>query len=180
MIKLYHFIGGIIMADIVYFILGNNGRYINGNWKAKITIGDKISQEGYYIGEAVEKERCWIFHGTPYIPADTDIPSYVNFDPNSYRKGIEQDSICYFLVKHKKSGAHFAICCYLLSRQFPRCTGRYFSDLLTFIDGKWEMIRQWPFEADRWHANDKIREYWQKYGNYYAEDFEIIRELKGS
>lgn len=166
------------MADIVYFMPGNNGRYINGRWKAKITIGDKISQEGYYIGEAVEKERCWIFYGKPYIPADTDIPSYVNFDPNHYRGYINQSTIRYFLVKHKKSGAHFVICCYLLEGS-PKYR-EYFADLLTFIDGKWEMIRQWPFEADRWHANDKIREYWQKYGNYYEEDFEIIRELKGS
>ncbi len=178
-IDLYHFVGGITMADIVYFMLGDKGRYINRGWKAKITIGDKIFQEGYYIGEAVEKERCWIFHGTPYIPAVTDLPSYVDFDPNLYRYEIKQDSIRYFLVKHKKSGAHFVICCYLLSRRFPRHTGRYFADLLSFIDGKWR-IRQWPFEADCRYADDKIREYWRKYNNYYEEDFEIIRELKGS
>lgn len=165
------------MADIVYFMPGDNGRYINRRWKAKITIGDKISQEGYYIGEAVEKERCWIFHGKPYIPADTDLPSFVDFNPNDYRAWIIQSSISYFLVKHRKSGAHFAICRYLMDNG----KGVYFSDLLTFIDGEWKRMSQWPFDAERARTtNNKINEYWRKYGNYYEEDFEIIRELKGS
>lgn len=168
------------MSDIVYFVQGNNGRYINRSWKAKVTIGDKISQEGYYIGSAVEKEKCWIFYGKPYIPSENDIPSYVEFDPNSHRVGIDQDSIRYFLVKHKKSGAYFAICRYLLDRCFPKYQGRYFSDLLSFIDGEWKRGLEFSFDAERHHANDKISEYWKKYGNYYEKDFEVIKELKGS
>ena len=81
------------MAEIVYFMLGENERYINRRWKAKITIGDKISQEGYYNGEAKEKERCWIFHGRPYIPADADIPSYVDFDPILSKKKLPKNEI---------------------------------------------------------------------------------------
>lgn len=165
------------MADIVYFILGDSSRYINKSWKGrKITIGDKISQEGYYFGEAVQKEKCWIFYGKPYIPATTDIPSYVNFDPNFHRAFIIQNTIRYLLVKHKKSGAYFVICCYYISLR--KYKGLQFADLLSFIDGNWRRI-QWPFNAERINtANDKIATYWKKYGNYYEEDFEIIRELK--
>lgn len=173
-------IGGTSMSDIVYFIPGNNGRYINRGWKAKITIGDKISQEGYYIGEAMEKERCWIFYGKPYVPTDTDIPSYINFDPNCCRRYIIQDTIRYFLVRHKKSGAYFVICSYLIDR-LSQYKGLYFANLLSFIDGNWKTIEQWPFKAERARVtNDKIGEYWRKYNNYYEEDFEIIREIKGS
>lgn len=167
------------MLNIVYFVPGENGRYINRRWKAKITIGDKISQEGYYIGEAVEKQKCWIFHGNPYVPTDTDIPSYVKFDPNRHRSNIIQDTIRYFLVRHKKSGAHFVICRYLINC-LPKYKGLYFADLLSFIDGNWKRMDQWPFDAEQVHTtNKKVDEYWRKYGNYYEEEFEIIRELKG-
>lgn len=167
------------MSDIVYFVPGDNGRYISRRWKDKITIGDGIFQEGYYIGEAVEKEKCWIFQGKPYVPTDTDIPSYVEFNPNLFRSNIIQDTICFFLVRHKKSGAYFAICRYLIC--LPKYKSLYFADLLSFIDGNWKRMHQWPFDAEGVHtANKKIDEYWREYGNYYEGDFEIIRVLKGS
>ena len=168
------------MSDILYFVPGNNERYINKNWKSKITIGNKISKEGYYIGTAKERERCWIFYGKPYIPTDTDVPSKVDFDPSPYRAGIDQDSIQYFLVRHKKSDAYFVICSYLLDRRYPIYRERHFSELLTFIDGKWVIIRETPIDSDRRHTNDKILEYWRKYGNYYEVDFELIREINSS
>lgn len=167
-----------MLEDIVYFVPGNNGRYINRSWKEKVTIGNNIFQEGYYIGSAVEKQKCWIFYGKPFIPSKDDIATYVDFDPNIHRNCIDQDTICYFLIKHKKSGAYFAMCRYLID-ELPSCKGRYFSDLLFGSDGKWNLM-EWPFNAERLHSNDKILEYWNKYGNYYEENFEIICELKGS
>lgn len=164
------------MQEVMYFIPGDKGRFINRR-NSKIILGDNIKQEGYYIGNIREQARCYIFYGELYIPSRDDIPSYVDFDPNLYRAWIVQDSIHYFLVKHKKSGAHFAICRYFIDNS--RYNGCYFSDLLSFIDGEWERMKgKWPFEADR-RTSDQILKLWDKYGNYYEEDFEIICELKG-
>ena len=60
-IELYHFIGGITMADIVYFMPGDKGRYINRGWKAKITIGDKISQEGTILEKQWKRKSAGFF-----------------------------------------------------------------------------------------------------------------------
>lgn len=162
--------------NLIYFVPGKEQRYINRTWKKKITIGNDISHEGYYIGKGIEKERCWIFYGKPYIPSKDDIPSHVNFDPNLCRKDIVQSSIQYFLVQHKKSDAYFIICRYFISlKKFEK---KYFSDLLTFINGKWKMLEEWPFKENP-KPNNKIMQYWEKYGNYYEEDFQLIMELKG-
>ncbi|MCI8272674.1 MAG: hypothetical protein HFJ55_01145 [Clostridia bacterium] len=168
------------MLDIVYFVPGKKGRYINRNWKAKITVGKNIHQEGYYMGTAVERENCWIFSGKPYIPSKIDIPAVVDFNPNHYRAGIIQDSVRYFLVEHKKSGGHFVICQYLLNTIHLKYRKLYFSDLLSFVHGKWKVMKEWPSNAEWGHANRKMEEYWRRYHNYYGEDFEIIRELNCS
>lgn len=167
------------MASIIYFKPGKNGRFINNGTVGKIIIGDHISKEGYYIGDTVEKEKCKIFYGKPYIPSEEEIPVPVQFNPNEHRASINQDSIEYCLVRHRQSGGYFVICRYMLN-----CTTIYtnkyrglcFSDLLTFCDGKWQILHE-PCETIKGQANAKIAVLWRKYGNYYEEDFEIIKKL---
>ena len=166
------------MSDIIYFVPGSDNRFINKRWKPKITIGHKIHTEGYYIGKGVEKEKCWIFFGKPYIPSKKRVPPFVRFNPCAYRSNIIPNTIRYYLVRHKKTGAHFVICSYKLKGR-PVDANKYFADLLTFIGGRWKLIEDWPFEANFWHSYEKMHESWKKHGNYYDEDFEIIREIPG-
>lgn len=164
---------GIVMASILYFIPGLKGRFIYNGWHSKTIIGDHISKEGYYIGNTVEKKNCFIFYGKPYIPSMDEVPAKVDFNPNPV--GIRQDSIEYFMVKHKQSGGYFVICRYLLSNPVED-PNWYYANLLTFKDGKWQEL-QFPFKAIRWEIGDKVSKLWRKYGNYYEEDFEIIKKL---
>lgn len=163
------------MEGIIYFTSGQNGRFINNGYGHKTIIGNHITKEGYYIGKTVEKKTCLIFYGIPYTPSEEEIPVPVQFNPNEHRAYIKQDSIEYFLVRHKQGGGYFVICQYQLL-EHGYCSNIYFSDLLTFKDGKWQMLK-FPFEAIKWNTDSKINEYWHKYGNYYGDDFEIIKKL---
>lgn len=166
---------------IAYFIKGENNRYISNTYASrKITIGDGITQEGYYIGEVEERNKCYIFKGKKYVPTESDIPSFIEFNPNIARAGIDGNTVLYLLLRHKKSDALFVGCTYILSDCHFKYRGKYFTDLLTFVDGNAKKLEHvWPYSGQQ-ICDQLIDQYWKRYGNYYEKDFEVIRELKGS
>lgn len=166
---------------IAYFIKGENNRYISRTYASrKITIGEGVTQEGYYIGEVTELNKCYIFKGKKYIPIELDIPSFIEFNPSIARAGIDGNTVRYLLLRHKKSDALFVGCTYILSDCHFKYRGIYFTDLLTFVDGNVKKLDHgWPYSGQP-NSDQLIAQYWKKYGNNYEEDFEIVRELNGS